>query len=66
MPEIVFRAVDAAAFERGFHPGRVLADVPSQFPTAQPGILYSPRNYDGQYRGPLLPLASARPSCSGW
>jgi penicillin-binding protein 1C len=48
----------AAAFERGFHPGRVLADVPSQFPTAEPGILYSPRNYDGQYRGPLLVRAA--------
>ena len=44
----------AAAFERGVHPGRVLADVPTHFPTAQPGILYEPRNYDGQYRGPLL------------
>ena len=44
----------AAAFERGMHPGKVLADVPSHFPTAQPGILYEPRNYDGQYRGPLL------------
>jgi penicillin-binding protein 1C len=43
----------AAAFERGFHPAHVLADVPSQFPTAEPGILYSPRNYDGRYRGPL-------------
>ncbi|OYW01601.1 MAG: hypothetical protein B7X11_03975, partial [Acidobacteria bacterium 37-65-4] len=44
----------AAAFERGMYPGRALADVPSHFPTAQPGILYEPRNYDGQYRGPLL------------
>ena len=44
----------AAAFERGMHPGHVLPDVPSQFPTAEPGILYSPRNYDGQFRGPLL------------
>src|SRR6476660_868054 len=44
----------AAAFERGSSPARVLADVPSQFPTAQPGVLYSPRNYDGEYRGPLL------------
>jgi penicillin-binding protein 1C len=35
----------AAAFERGAHPGRVLADVPSEFPTAEPGVLYSPRNY---------------------
>ncbi len=43
----------AAAFERGAHPGTVLADVPSQFPTIEPGILYSPRNYDGRFRGPM-------------
>ncbi len=28
--------------------------MPSHFPTAETGVLYSPRNYDGQYRGPLL------------
>ncbi len=48
----------AAAFERGDHPARVLADVPSQFPTAEPGVLYSPRNYDGRFRGPLLARAA--------
>ena len=32
----------------------MLADVPSHFPTAEAGVLYSPRNYDGRYRGPLL------------
>jgi penicillin-binding protein 1C len=48
----------AAAFERGWHPGRVLADVPSQFPTAEAGVLYSPRNYDGRFRGPLLARAA--------
>jgi penicillin-binding protein 1C len=48
----------AAAFERGIDPGRVLADVPSQFPTAKPGVLYSPQNYDGQFRGPLLVRAA--------
>jgi penicillin-binding protein 1C len=48
----------AAAFERGVSPGEVLADVPSEFPTAEPGILYSPRNYDGQFRGPLLARAA--------
>ena len=48
----------AAAFERGWHPGRVLADVPSQFPTAKAGVLYSPRNYDGRFRGPLLARAA--------
>src|ERR671912_1045118 len=44
----------ALAFEEGFTPASVLPDVPSHFPTAEPGILYSPRNYDGRYRGPLL------------
>src|SRR5207249_2230665 len=41
----------ALAFEEGDTPATVLPDVPSYFPTAQPGILYSPRNYDGQFRG---------------
>ncbi len=44
----------ALAFELGRSPASVLADIPSTFPTAEPGVLYSPRNYDGQYRGPLL------------
>ena len=44
----------ALAFEEGLGPATVLADVPSHFPTAEPGVLYSPRNYDGRYRGPLL------------
>ena len=44
----------ATGFERDLHSGQVLADVPSQFPTAVPGIWYTPRNYDGRFRGPLL------------
>ena len=44
----------ALAFEEGFTPASVLPDVPSHFPTAEAGVLYSPRNYDGRYRGPLL------------
>ena len=44
----------ALAFESGFNPASVLPDIPSNFPTAEPGVLYTPRNYDGQYRGPLL------------
>src|SRR5262245_28201772 len=44
----------AVAFENGFSPASVLADVPSSFPTAEPGVVYSPLNYDGRYRGPLL------------
>jgi penicillin-binding protein 1C len=43
----------ALAFERGFTPASVLPDVPSHFPTAQEGVLYRPRNYDGRFRGPL-------------
>jgi penicillin-binding protein 1C len=44
----------ALAFEKGYTPASVLPDVPLSFPTAQPGVVYSPRNYDGRYRGPLL------------
>ena len=44
----------ALAFEQGWQPASVLPDIPSHFPTAEAGVLYSPRNYDGQYRGPLL------------
>ncbi len=44
----------ALAFERGFTPASVLPDIPSHFATAEPGVLYTPRNYDGRYRGPLL------------
>jgi penicillin-binding protein 1C len=48
----------ALAFEEGTTPATVLADIPSHFPTAEPGVLYSPRNYDGRYRGPLLARAA--------
>jgi penicillin-binding protein 1C len=44
----------ALAFEEGRHPATVLADVPAHFPTAEPGVVYAPRNYDGRFRGPLL------------
>lgn len=43
----------ALAFERGATPATVLPDVPSHFPTAVRGVLYSPRNYDGLFRGPM-------------
>jgi penicillin-binding protein 1C len=43
----------AVAFESGHSPATVLADIPSHFPTAEEGIVYTPRNYDNQYRGPL-------------
>lgn len=44
----------ALAFEEGETPATVLPDVPSNFPTAQDGVIYSPRNYDNRFRGPLL------------
>jgi penicillin-binding protein 1C len=43
----------ALAFEDGETPATVIADVPSHFPTAEQGIVYTPRNYDGRFRGPL-------------
>ena len=43
----------ALAFESGQTPATVLADVPSHFPTAEEGVVYTPRNYDGRFRGPL-------------
>ena len=43
----------ALAFEEGFTPATVIADVPSHFPTAEEGVVYTPRNYDGRFRGPL-------------
>jgi penicillin-binding protein 1C len=43
----------ALGFESGFTPATVLDDVPSHFPTAEDGVVYTPRNYDGRYRGPL-------------
>ena len=44
----------AVAFESGESPATVLPDVPSYFPTAEEGIVYAPKNYDGGFRGPLL------------
>jgi penicillin-binding protein 1C len=44
----------ALAFEQGETPASVLPDVPAHFPTAQEGVVYSPRNYDNRYRGPML------------
>jgi penicillin-binding protein 1C len=46
--------VYALGFEAGETPASVLADIPSSYPTAEPGIVYSPRNYDGAFHGPLL------------
>jgi penicillin-binding protein 1C len=48
----------ALAFERGYTPASVLPDLPAHFPTAAAGVLYSPRNYDGVFRGPLRARAA--------
>ena len=48
----------ALAFEHGYSPASVLADIPSSFSTAEDGVVYSPRNYDGRFRGPLLARAA--------
>ncbi|HYI10472.1 MAG TPA: penicillin-binding protein 1C [Thermoanaerobaculia bacterium] len=43
----------ALAFESGESPATILPDIPSHFPTAEEGVVYTPRNYDNRYRGPL-------------
>jgi penicillin-binding protein 1C len=48
----------ALAFETGYTPATVLPDIPMHFPTAEEGIVYTPRNYDGRFRGPLLARAA--------
>jgi penicillin-binding protein 1C len=48
----------ALAFDAGYEPSSVLADVPSHFPTAEAGVVYTPRNYDGRYRGPMRARAA--------
>jgi penicillin-binding protein 1C len=45
--------VYALGFESGETPATVLPDVASSYPTAEPGIVYTPRNYDGTFHGPL-------------
>ena len=44
----------ALAFDQGRDPATLVADVPASFPTAEEGVVYTPRNYDNRYRGPLL------------
>jgi penicillin-binding protein 1C len=48
----------ALAFESGETPATLLPDIPSTFPTAEEGVVYTPRNYDGRFRGPLLARAA--------
>ena len=48
----------ALAFESGGNPATELPDIPANFPTAEDGVIYTPRNYDGRFRGPLLARAA--------
>ncbi len=48
----------ALAFEHGESPATVLPDVATSFATAEEGVVYVPRNYDGRYRGPLRARAA--------
>jgi penicillin-binding protein 1C len=48
----------ALAFDHGYTPASVLPDLPTHFPTAVDGVLYSPRNYDGIFRGPMRARAA--------
>lgn len=41
----------AAAFEEGFWPGKVIADVVTEFPSGDPNDPYAPENYDGKEHG---------------
>ena len=48
----------ALAFDNGYDPASLLPDIPTEFPTAEPGVTYRPANYDGRYRGPMLARAA--------
>ena len=43
----------AAAFSEGYSPGTMILDVPTKFPGGADGEFYEPRNYDGEFRGPV-------------
>ncbi len=48
----------AAAVEKGYGPHSILLDEPISLPGGRRGQLWSPKNYDNTYSGPL-PLATA-------
>jgi len=52
----------AAAFEKGWTPGTLIWDVPSEFPPsgdpADPRPPYKPENYDGRFHGPVTVRAA--------
>jgi penicillin-binding protein 1A len=48
----------AAAIAKGFRPDSILMDTPLSLPGGRPGQLWSPRNYDHRFYGPI-PLSYA-------
>lgn len=60
LPFVYFAALlDARA---GFHPARMVLDIPGRFPGAAEGLIYAPVNSDGRFRGPL----NLRDAMSAW
>lgn len=43
----------ATAFNKGYTASTMLMDVPTKFPGGVEGEYYEPRNYDGEFRGPV-------------
>jgi penicillin-binding protein 1A len=50
--------VYGAALQQGMGPDDIILDAPVSFPGGKPGSLWSPKNYDGEFRGPI-PLRRA-------
>lgn len=46
----------------GLHPATMVLDIPRPFPGAVEGLIYTPANLDGQFRGPL----NLRDAMSSW
>jgi len=43
----------AAAFNKGYSPATMILDVPTKFLGGTQGEYYEPKNYDGEFRGPV-------------
>lgn len=43
----------ATAFKKGYPPSTMLMDVPTKFPGGVDTEFYEPKNYDGEFRGPV-------------
>ncbi|MBP9674007.1 MAG: PBP1A family penicillin-binding protein [Bacteriovoracaceae bacterium] len=43
----------AAGLERNYHPASILIDTPQALAGTDEGLSWKPRNYDGEYKGPI-------------